>query len=294
MPTQTLSHGPATGRAGEGFRGPMRPVRRVRAWLAVAALVYLAAHLPLLGTTLDDIDAFNFALGAREFDPAKHQPHPPGYPLYVALAKGSTALLDAVRPEPADAPVAPQRNAAEGLAFWSALGGGLSLFFLPYLFLRLARDDSRWETVAGIRVALAATALTVACPLFWFTSSRPLSDVPGLAAALGAQALTLAAFERARRPGGGGAALALAAFVTALVVGLRSQTIWLTVPLLVVAVAARWRSIARRDLALAVLAFAAGTLAWLVPLLSATGGLGGYLAALATQGSEDFRGVDML
>ena len=35
-----------------------------------------------------------------------------------------------------------------------------------------------------MRAALAATALAVACPLFWYLAVRPMSDVPGLAAAL--------------------------------------------------------------------------------------------------------------
>jgi hypothetical protein len=272
----------------------MRPARHVRVWLAAAAVLYLGAHLPWLGDTLADIDAFNFALGVREFSPAKHQPHPPGSPLYVYLARASTAVLDSLRPEPPGTPVVPQRNAAEGLSFWSAFGGALSLFFLPYLFLRLAREDWRSEAARDTRVALGAAALTVSCPLFWFSSGRPLSDVPGLAAALGAQALVLAAFERTRQPGRGASSLAVAAFVTALIVGLRSQTMWLTIPLLLVVVTARWRTIARRDLAMAALAFAAGTLAWVVPLLAATGGLRGYLSVLAGQGAEDFGGVDML
>ena len=36
---------------------------------------------------LYDIDSVNFALGIFRFDPAAHQPHPPGYFLYVCLAR---------------------------------------------------------------------------------------------------------------------------------------------------------------------------------------------------------------
>ena len=294
MPIDTLSRDPARDPGDAGLPGPIRSTSRVRLWLLIASLVFLAAHLPWLGSTLDDIDAFNFALGARQFDPTRHQPHPPGSPLYIYLAKAATGVLDAVRPEPPGSPVAPQRNAAEALSFWSAAGGALALFFLPYLFLRLTRDDARRSppgSAAG--VAIAATALTITCPLFWFSSARPLSDVLGLAAALGAQTLILAAYERcgeARR----GRLLVLAAFVTALIIGLRSQTMWLTVPLLGAVVVARWRAISRRDLALAGMAFAAGTLIWAVPLLVASGGVRSYLAALGSQGAEDFNGVDML
>ncbi len=36
---------------------------------------------------LYDIDSVNFALGMRRFDPSAHQPHPPGYYLYVLLGR---------------------------------------------------------------------------------------------------------------------------------------------------------------------------------------------------------------
>jgi hypothetical protein len=36
---------------------------------------------------LYDIDSVNFALALDRFDPTAHQPHPPGYFLYVCLAR---------------------------------------------------------------------------------------------------------------------------------------------------------------------------------------------------------------
>ena len=36
---------------------------------------------------LDDWDSVNLALGLDDFDVGKHQPHPPGYPIYVAAGK---------------------------------------------------------------------------------------------------------------------------------------------------------------------------------------------------------------
>jgi hypothetical protein len=32
---------------------------------------------------LDEWDSLQFALGLRQFNLSKHQPHPPGYPLYL-------------------------------------------------------------------------------------------------------------------------------------------------------------------------------------------------------------------
>ena len=36
---------------------------------------------------LYDLDSVNFALAMDKFDPARHQPHPPGYFLYVCLGR---------------------------------------------------------------------------------------------------------------------------------------------------------------------------------------------------------------
>ena len=52
-------------------------------------------HRPcaFLPSTLEDIDSLNFALGLADFDPAKHQPHPPGYPIFIALAKAVRVMV---------------------------------------------------------------------------------------------------------------------------------------------------------------------------------------------------------
>src|SRR6266498_1740086 len=55
--------------------------------VAVIALAFLALHLPYLPSSLEDLDSINFALGVRTFDVAHHQPHPPGYPVFIGMAK---------------------------------------------------------------------------------------------------------------------------------------------------------------------------------------------------------------
>jgi len=189
----------------DGTRSPDRPW----GFPLVVALVFAVAHLPFLPPTLADIDSVNFALGVRQFDPSAHQPHPPGYPIYIALGRISTAALERARPTGAgtsppsgsyltSAGTLHAGNAALGLALWSAVFGALAAFPLHRLFRSLDGD--------GMRCAPAAVLLAMACPLFWFTAVRPLSDVPGLAVALVGQALLAAAFvarrTAARRPDG--------------------------------------------------------------------------------------------
>src|SRR5262249_44278005 len=94
-----------------------------------------------------------------------------------------------------------------------------ALFRLFVAFDPVDRDAEFW--------AFGATAVAISAPLFWITASRPLSDAPGLAAALAIQALTLSATTI------GG--LTLASFLAGLGIGLRSQILWLCVPLIVLA-----------------------------------------------------------
>ncbi len=274
------------------------PIWRVAGVLAV---VFLLGHLPMLASTLEDLDSVNFALGLRHFDPALHRPHPPGYPIYMALGKAANLVAS----EPAS------------LAIWGALLGALSAFSLVQLFRsldRLDRDDiSAGSRPATLRDALtspaiAATLVTMASPMFWFTASRPMSDMAGLAAALAVQAILVTAMVRQRRPVTGlsrgeydaataalsGRAILVGAFAAALAIGMRSQAAWMTLPLLVIVLFDR----AGRGAAGAVIGsaiwFVFGVLLWAVPLVAATGGPAAYWHALTAQGGEDIGGVDLL
>ena len=232
----------------------------------VLILVFLLAHLPMLPRTLEDLDSINFALGVRQFDVARHQPHPPGYPVFIALSKVSTSVLRGVGVSAA---------APRGLAIWSAIAGAIAI---PALFL--------FFTTLERRRALAwwAALVAAASPLYWFTALRPLSDMSGFAAAAWAVALVA---QRTDRSIVAGAALA------GLAIGIRSQTAVLTVPLLLFVLASPG-AVTSRARIVAALAVPIAALAWAVPLLLASGGLSGYLRALGTQAGEDFSGVVML
>jgi hypothetical protein len=240
-------------------------VRLPRSAGAGLVLLFLAAHLALLPRTLEDLDSINFALGVRHFDVSRHQPHPPGYPVYIAASKLSTGVIRAIGVGAAS---------SRGLAVWSALGGAAAIPGLLLFFRRLERRD---------RLAWWAALAVAASPLFWFTALRPLSDMLGFSAAI--WALALMANRSGSRELVGGALLA------GLAMGIRSQTAVLTLPFLALSL------FERRDLRVAVSALGAasiGVLIWGVPLVAASGGLSSYLQALGTQAGEDFSGVVML
>ena len=73
---------------------PASPSARQR-WLEIVALVALtvALRLPFMTQTLYAFDSANYALAVRDFyNVAFHQPHPPGYPLYVFFARAIASV----------------------------------------------------------------------------------------------------------------------------------------------------------------------------------------------------------
>ena len=272
------------------------------------AVAFALAHLPSVVSTLEDIDSVNFALALRDFDVADHRPHPPGYPIYVALGKigvGITRLFTG------DAPA----SAAEALTLssLSLLSAVLAIVLLYRLLSTISstRADgaAAGATPAGPSLdpaALAATALTVACPLFWYLAVRPMSDVPGLAVALAAQACLGLAWSRQQPDASGdrrlgpdrmaasGGMIVLGSLLAALSIGFRSQNAILTLPFLFGVLIDRiGRGFGGAAIG-ATAAFLFGTLVWALPLIIASGGVDAYLAALGSQAGEDFAGVQML
>ena len=248
---------------------------RSRRLVILLALLFLALHVPYLPSSLEDLDSINFALGIRRFDVARHQPHPPGYPVFILIGK---ALHAVGLPE------------VTALALIGVGAGTLGVLVLWVLFRRLGEGDmpGRWL------VAAAAVAMTT--PLYWLTAVRPLSDASGLAAALAVQAMTLGA--------AGTRGLAIAAFCAGLASGLRSQVVWLTFPLLIFqGLRAQGSGLGRGDrsealspqpLALSLTLFVAGVLLWFGPLVIISGGPTAYWHALFDQGAEDLGSIQML
>src|SRR5688572_5263162 len=90
--------------------------------VAVIAAAYLAAHLLSFAPSLEDIDSINFALGLRDFDVARHQPHPPGSPVYIAMGRALLAVVATVGSSLSE-------TAAEALtlSLWSAVAAAVAL-----------------------------------------------------------------------------------------------------------------------------------------------------------------------
>jgi hypothetical protein len=254
---------------------------RTRLTVALLALAFLVLHLRHVPPALEDIDSINLAMGVESFDVAKHQPHPPGYPIFMAMAKASTRAASLVFPD-----WDRDRTAAFGLAIWGVLAGAAAALVITRFWLAVGLPQD---------LSVLAAVLAVASPIFWITAARPLTDVPGLVAALVVHTWLLQGWRavndgQTRLP----RTWMLAAFGVGLIPGLRSQAVWLTGPLTLwvlgeVAWRRRWS-----QAAVMVALMAIGVLTWAVPLLWLSGGLGGYLQAFGAQGAEDLAGGRLL
>ncbi|MGH2367382.1 MAG: glycosyl transferase, partial [Chloroflexota bacterium] len=111
--------------------------------LAALFLAGVATRAPFVGTYLANWDSVQYALGLTEFDVVRHQPHPPGSILYVALGRLALAITG-------------EANLA--LAWISLLACAASIV-LCYVVGR---------ELFGARIALAGTVLFFASPLTWY------------------------------------------------------------------------------------------------------------------------------
>jgi hypothetical protein len=225
-------------------------IARDRVMLAVAAIVLFAVRMPFLPPTLEDIDSVNFDLGVHDYNPVAHQPHPPGYPIFILLAK----LVHPLFP-----------SHAAGLAFLSVVCGAFAIVPMYLLFRELTSRTG----------AALACALIFANPIVWFNSVRPMSDLTGFLASIAGQMMLLKGSLHLSRDGAGGRRLwSAGVIVSALAIGVRLQAVWLVGPLLIYG----W--IRHPAIRLTTAIAFGGTLAvWIVPMIALSGGVKAYLGS---------------
>lgn len=220
---------------------------RVR-WSALTlggfVLVVLVRALTLPGS-LWELDEMLFVLSIERFEPLAHHPHPPGYPLLVGLGK----LFALVFGDPFRSLVA--------LSFVSSL---VSYPALVAAFGRIAGKE---------RVAVAGALLFLLSPVMLVQGPLPMSDPPSLLFLC----LSLAAAAVLVEGGGIGASIALGVCASA-AIGCRPPNAVAVVPMLAVVL---WQVSGWRRRAAILAAFTLVSLLWLAPLVSATGGIEGFL-----------------
>ncbi|MBI3826243.1 MAG: DUF2723 domain-containing protein [Candidatus Rokubacteria bacterium] len=209
-------------------------------------LLTVVSRLPFRARTLYNWDAVQFALALREYDVVKHQPHPPGYILYVALARLANAWFG---------------DATAAYVALAVVFSGLTTFVVFYLA----------RAIYGRATAVAAAAVLAVSPLFWFYGTVGLSYT--------AEALfaSIVAYFAWRALSGSETDAWLAAGYLGVAAGVRQSLLLLLFPLWLGATVFGTRRVRAVLGGLAIMAVA--VLTWFVPMIWLTGGLERYLDA---------------
>lgn len=205
----------------------------------ILSVAFLLLYLSTLSMTLEEEDSAHFALALTDFNVTKYQPHPPGFPVYIALGKVFYSFTG---------------NEVTALTSMSAFFGALS-FLVTYLLFR---------EMAGREKAIAASVLTAVTPLFWLNSLKALSDMTGLFFTL----LTLLMLYTYMR-NGCRYLFFTSAFLTGLSMGVRIHSAFVLIPAMLYVTFTR-KSDSRTNLNAGIM-FVIGALAWFLPLLAITG-----------------------
>jgi 4-amino-4-deoxy-L-arabinose transferase-like glycosyltransferase len=210
-----------------------------------AALV-LISRLLFRSQLLYDLDSVNFALGVSRFDPTVHQPHPPGYFLYVCLGR----LVSSIVHDPNTALVA--------ISIAASCGAVVMIYLLAF----------EWF---GPDAARFAALLFLFSPLTWF------HGIVGLVYIVEAFLSALAGYFCWQVYIGRKSFAIPAALVLGLGAGIRPSFPVFLAPLFLFSLwGISWKRIGA-VIGLALLA----ALAWFVPMVEVSGGLPTYLGALA-------------
>lgn len=219
-------------------------------------LLGVLTRLPFTSRLLYHWDSVNFALGMERFDVRLHQPHPPGYLLYVLMGR----LLQAIF-----------QDANTSLVVISLLFSGLTVAVV-YLLARQIFDRQS---------ALVAGLFTLTSPAVWFYGEVALTYI---LESFFVTAIALACLQALR---GQRRMVYAAAILLGLAGGIRQTTLVLMLPLLAF-VLLRW---GWRERILGALALGVTVLAWLAPTIALSGGLNDYLEASRSIGGgvlDDF------
>jgi hypothetical protein len=229
-------------------RGLLRLRKR---WFVIAGValvgVTILSRLPFMTRTLYAFDSANYALGVRDFyNVAFHQPHPPGYPLYVFFARGLDLLTNDAN----------RALVLEGL-LWSAVAVACTIALSRAMF--------------GRTIALLSGVLLVFTVGFWGYGevAYPYVALAGETAALALLAHAVLA--------GAAKLLVLLGAVWAISLGVRWDAAIFCIPLVIWAGwYASWRL---RLISACVAAIIIGL--WAVPMIALSGGWEVYRQTLA-------------
>ncbi len=230
------------------------------------ALATIATRFPVRSRRVFNWDAVNFVLALSDYDVRKHHPHPPGYPVFVAMGKVFGVIIPDANGSLVAVAMLLSAGAVAAIYILGArlFGRGAGIIAALYLL-----SSVTFWTNGAVALAYASLALfgTLAALFAWHVrilAAMPWSEDLSHPARITSGAVALSA---AYAIGGG--------FRPDLLLFLAPLWIW-----------AHWRVGSRRTLISGTVAVAI-ILAWFVPTVALSGGWGEYWKVFRAYASDD-------
>lgn len=212
--------------------------------LFVATII---SRLPFTGKMLYHMDSVQYALALDHYDISLHQPHPPGYFVYILLGRLMHRIID----DPNQALIA--------LSIMFTAGTVVVVYLLTK------------EMFDG-RIALLAAMFALTSPNLWFHGEIAMNyGLESFFSVVIAYACWKVHVHKNERT------LLLLAVLLSLSGGIRQNTPVFLLPLVLYAC----KDIPKRSLLLGALTFVASSSAWFVPMIRETGGWSAYAGAFS-------------
>lgn len=122
--------------------------------LILIVFIALVLRLIYLSPWLEDWDSVQFAMALKHFSMLGQTPHPPGYPVYIFLAKLLNIFVN---------------NPTQSLTFLSAILGAATA--VPFYLLA--------KELTNKKIAIFVTFFLLLTPVEWSLSEVALSNIPG-------------------------------------------------------------------------------------------------------------------
>ena len=191
---------------------------------------------------IEDIDSLRFALSLYEFNIVELQPHFPGYPIFVALAKAFYSIINNM-----------------GGTF--SLIGGISLFILIVFTLKLFGISPHSS------FGLLTTIIILLNPFIWIMSNRYMPDLMGVSVSVASMYFLTIKPKRLNF-------LLIGFFLAGILCGTRLSYLPILLILLI------FHTVKNNERHKLFFSFSIGCVLWLIPMILMTGFENLYLAAL--------------
>lgn len=216
-------------------------------FIILLVVISFGLRLYLRSNYLDDYDSVQFIMGLKDYSIVNHQPHPPGYPVYIFLGRITDLFFN---------------DGLESFTFMSALFGSLAL--IPtYL---LAKD------LFGLRVGILSSIILSLAPAEMLFSVVVMSDIVSMFFIAATVYLLYSGLNSSK-------CLYLGSFILGVTMGVRQTDILLIFIFIIILFYKK----SQKEFLTSLILLSLGVTLWLVPVIVDTG-VSNFIYAQSTQG----------